>query len=1585
MKHRLAISICLAGTMVVALGAVAVQRAAAQPSPAGERPVGSDRALQPDQGPANPDAQPATDANAQPDASKGRTYLAGVSLPTDSDIDALLSQAQAYLKQHQHREALVVLQHIADHYAQNQALTQVGRGVWYRATLQVQRMIAQLPPEARTVYRLTADGKARGILKGPAEQCFDLYALRQVVNRYFISSEGDEATCQLAGLLIDRYDFLAARRLLRRLLEVYPQADRTVDVDRVYLRLALCEARVGNIEAARQALGRIRPGADGVTEAARRLRGELARDTDQQPDADRAAARITGLLGQSGLVHDQQGLWASLWSVRLPTGHDGVGRAAADRFGVSHLLELADRWREHGWIPTDRMVIDQGLGYVAEDRGISCIDLSNGQIRWTARAPESHQAQANRVVRRRGGGSSRLTWPATGREVFHFGDRLNGSMTKIGPMVYAIQGQVWPATGRPGRTVIIGGRRITPEPTNQLLAYDTRSRTLRWRVSLRRPPAEDAPYTGSRVLAPPIEVAGRLIVPFFEDNQFRLAALEPATGRVAWQRMLCTSARDFAPPWAPVGMVEIGGVVYLASGRGLLFAVDGTDGMIQWASQYPRYDLAAESGSSLTAGQWMSRADRWRENKLIVERDRLVLLPADGPGATVIDMATGRRISHHEQVRGTYCLGMWGGRLIVGDEQAIRCYDLADADRPLRWQADIIETATGRGLLDEAAIFVPADQQIIRIDAHTGKRQACVAAKLDSSLPLGNLCSDGHAMFSLGLGRLTSLVDAPLLLDQLAEADTAEQLLLHARLSHGLARHHQAADSARRALKLITDSNRRKRAEHLLFESLLAMADAQPGEADRWLDEAATLVHQYAQRAVRLDLARARAQASTGRTLQAIEAYGRLITDQRPILVPVPGDPDRQVQGAALAERAIGQLMNRQTSASVGRLIAERARVALEAAGEQASAELLWRLARQYPGTDAALAAGRRAALLAYEQGAFEQAELLADSMTRQPNDPRMRATGWMLKAVIYQSQNWHALAGRQGEALLEQYPTVELTFQNQATTGEQFARRMLNTLPEIPDQPAAGAMTSPPWQLLWTTNASGIRMVLPGERSDASPYLTEHGLFFSPGWHRLTRRRLVDGKAVGGSIPLPSGLFSALAGNQFAQQIRGGTDGHLLIARGTEQIGAIGIVTGQMLWSVPAPTAVNVSSSGYAVSSEPGKVTNRHYVRDGLLAEWVWLDDQMVQQVRAVRLTDGQLLWTRRIDNQQVDGVWITEGRVIIALDDLQRVLVCDGQTGRIRSDIQSEPADSAAFAAWNDRAVAMVRGRTLFSFDYSGKKRAQIDIPGARRMDRLSDSLLGVVETDQTMRLINLDNGQTLWRLDADKVGINGYDMALTPDGRRLYYLSQSGNRRMGLAIIDVQLGRVIRWVDLPRRMAIRIPARTLAEAGPIIPFFETDQRDRRRAHVRFFDVRTGQAVDDVSLPLPHGEKTLKHVAAPPVIRHGVMLLPTAEYVYAVGNPTGDFTPPAAEPQPDDSTAVPPGNPDGANRIGDGDTDQPARLIFREGQLRIEGQPPIRGRIILNGREFRIADGQLVPAEQAAPPDQPMAPPLPLPGGER
>src|SRR5262249_22064767 len=84
--------------------------------------------------------------------------------------------------------------------------------------LRVEKQLQSLPASALAAYRTSADAEARAILAAARSE-HDEAALASVVRRYLLSNSGGQAALKLAGLALDRHDFLAALQLLQRLLE----------------------------------------------------------------------------------------------------------------------------------------------------------------------------------------------------------------------------------------------------------------------------------------------------------------------------------------------------------------------------------------------------------------------------------------------------------------------------------------------------------------------------------------------------------------------------------------------------------------------------------------------------------------------------------------------------------------------------------------------------------------------------------------------------------------------------------------------------------------------------------------------------------------------------------------------------------------------------------------------------------------------------------------------------------------------------------------------------------------------------------------------------------------------------------------------------------------------------------------------------------------------------------------------------------------------------------------------------------------------------------------------------------------------
>src|SRR5438477_397859 len=107
---------------------------------------------------------------------------------------------------------------------------------WAAVTLTTALAPAVMKADGLTTYRLSADGEAQAVLDAAAPGQRDR-ALEAVVRRFFLSSYGDQAAYELGCLSMDRGDWAAARRLLLKVTQQYP--DPKVDRGRALSRLAV--------------------------------------------------------------------------------------------------------------------------------------------------------------------------------------------------------------------------------------------------------------------------------------------------------------------------------------------------------------------------------------------------------------------------------------------------------------------------------------------------------------------------------------------------------------------------------------------------------------------------------------------------------------------------------------------------------------------------------------------------------------------------------------------------------------------------------------------------------------------------------------------------------------------------------------------------------------------------------------------------------------------------------------------------------------------------------------------------------------------------------------------------------------------------------------------------------------------------------------------------------------------------------------------------------------------------------------------------------------------------------------------------
>jgi outer membrane protein assembly factor BamB len=89
--------------------------------------------------------------------------------------------------------------------------------------LKVRAELLSLPPDGREAYRLFNDAKATQLLKDAADHD-EVASLRKIVDRYFITSIGDQAADRLGDALFEAGDFPNAQRCWQMVVENFPDS-----------------------------------------------------------------------------------------------------------------------------------------------------------------------------------------------------------------------------------------------------------------------------------------------------------------------------------------------------------------------------------------------------------------------------------------------------------------------------------------------------------------------------------------------------------------------------------------------------------------------------------------------------------------------------------------------------------------------------------------------------------------------------------------------------------------------------------------------------------------------------------------------------------------------------------------------------------------------------------------------------------------------------------------------------------------------------------------------------------------------------------------------------------------------------------------------------------------------------------------------------------------------------------------------------------------------------------------------------------------------------------------------------------------
>lgn len=1466
------------------------------------------------------DQQPPAKGQGQPQVVPDKSelddnpFIRGASLQTDSDVDDLIDRALEYLPDQRYREAVLILQHVIEE--SGSVLSSEDGRVYRPVRNRVEQVLATLSPEGLQAYRLMVDGQARGLMK-LSDPYLDEDALTEVVRRYFLSTWGDDAAFQLGSLNLDRYDFVGARQLFQKLLTVHP--DPTPSRNQVLARLVIASVRAGDGAGASRAWRELEQNDFGnvphelMLGIKTQMEEVITRhyEPSEQLDGWRmelGTSRRDGYMPALAPASDADTFWTAFWDYRfglVAPSTPAIRIRYRNTPSVQRRSEMLRRWRMGGWHPATQLILHDGMILFKSHRTLICCDTQSGRKLWEIQEPDP--VLQNMMSRRRPRVrliSSDPEQPVTAEENLLFADRLGKSMALIGQTLYHLEGQAWNS----GHHYVIDAatkRHVDADVGNALAAYDVRNGELRWRIG-------GKPYSGPDVqyLAAPVSCGNNLVVPMVKEGALFLVGLERDTGATLWNTFLCSGLPDSQVAQSPVGTAVDGRHIFVASGRGVIFCVDGSDGSIAWASRYPR-----SPNRSRMRGQKRSPAVGWDQDTIIPHGTNVIVLPSDADSILSVDRTSGTILFDTVNRRNArYCLGVVGDALFVAGMNMVRCYDLSDTRQ--RWETRT-GRASGRGLLTAQHIYIPVDDRIERLELANGHRSREMRIAVPWGDPLGNLFCDGQNLYGTGMEHVYALVDTVGRLKELNNAITTKdrddiaERLLRARLRRQVNQLEGAVEDYRYALAHVKNSNIRQETREQLFDTLLQMAQSQSGGASLALEQAQKLSDTPIER-VRVKLASAQNMVRLGQPREALEEFLRIVLDQNAGLIRLPGKASRTtVLASAMAAEQIVALL-RNGDAEVSSIAQQIAQAAFDAAYQRADTDNMVQITRAFRGTPVALRAALSAAAVAVENSNIEQAELILREMQRS-HRRRFAATALAELAKIYESAGWTEQAIAKWMMLKQQYSGVTIVADGTAVAPEIRAESLSEerlaalTATSIIKGNNERRIPDPPWKRLWEEPGPGLVAIDFG-LGFRSEFLDDHLLLASTLNNRLTCRNVHTGQDQWTiDLPVGAGPTSAILGSYIfhGHAFPAGSilrDGHMGLLWSGDQITMYGLVNGRKQWShsIAAPKITYATLSSLNNLRIGGGFASRIAVANGLIGLHEIDPESLVDQIRVIDVATGKERWSRRFDREPVDGVAIAGGYVSVLLNGGQEVWSADQEFGTEAGRFSVSDRRQRSGLVWTRFGLLQqgplgVTLRSLPTGNIRWIVRCRSD--GGFRVEQLDEQFccavaMGGRSEDRQFLLIDLTTGETKFQAPLETLGRIVREVVLSRN--ELYVLGLTPERHWQMTIIDVTSGSTTQVVFGPPASQ-RLSASLFAASGDLIPILMPElpkvQEDGRKRWTNLFRIvfhnrSNGEPVEGLNVPVIRKDGKLLGVRHDPIVKGTTLILTSHNGVMAFGH---------------------------------------------------------------------------------------------------
>jgi outer membrane protein assembly factor BamB/tetratricopeptide (TPR) repeat protein len=652
-----------------------------------------------------------------------------------------LRNAASHARERQWSEAVAIYQGVIDEFGDKVVklpasladpsgeivLYVVGRRYCHRA-------LAQLPPEAREIYRNRVDGMAeRWFRQGARDR--NVRLLHRVVDQTFCSSWGDDALELLGDLAFQdgrfgdalaSYDRLVADHPDDPLVLVHP--DPSVDLARIAAKKLLCRAALGEYPPLPEDLaefGRRFPGAAGSVAGrtgtyAQILAEALASDhlaPTTQPDS--RWPTFAGSLRRSKVVPGPIDAGSLQWRVdleKVALNRAGPFGSRAGMMGGATPAEPDRLLAYHPIILGDQVIVCDGSRILAFDLNDRPADADGGPSRpveptWRYPPDDDNQATQGRQPHF---GIPRYTLTA-------FGDRIYARMGTNSPAYFSSMGG---STGR-GVTSIVA------------LDWNTQGKLLWEQKSIALVLPNRAPDHNNRSVsfegAPVADARGVYVA--VTDRRERtatyVACFDAETGASRWIRYLGSASPEldnnafgFGMGFPQSGMIAAGDfnhrllsldgpALYYQTNLGAVVALEAETGATLWVATYPRQE-PNQSGSG---------SDR-DLNPAVVDNGRVFVAPSDADALFAFDAGSGRLLWKVDQIPGqvklAHLLGVAKDRLVATGDRVL-LFDVKDGRLKHVWpDSGKSLDGYGRGLLAGDRIYWPTQNEIQVLDQRTG-------------------------------------------------------------------------------------------------------------------------------------------------------------------------------------------------------------------------------------------------------------------------------------------------------------------------------------------------------------------------------------------------------------------------------------------------------------------------------------------------------------------------------------------------------------------------------------------------------------------------------------------------------------------------------------------------------------------------------------------------------------------------------------------------------------------------------------------------------------------------------------------------